>query len=112
MAVKRQKEDNSPLGLLEFALSELESPIRKGNRFTYKPYPKQEEFHRSPCLGRYVAGANRAGKSDAEVMEAIWWCTNTHPWLERPKSWGNGPIRGRFVVVDIVKGVEDIILPS
>jgi len=109
---KSRVTDNSPRALLEFALGELETPIRKGNRFTYTPYPKQEEFHRSPCLGRYVAGANRAGKSDAEVMEAIWWCTNTHPFLKRPESWGHGAIRGRFVVVDIIKGVEDIILPK
>jgi len=109
---QKRASDNTLSGLLEFALGELETPIRKGNRFTYTPYPKQEEFHRSTCLGRYVAGANRAGKSDAEVMEAIWWCTNTHPWLKRPESWGHGAIRGRFVVVDIVKGVEDIILPK
>lgn len=112
MARKKASEDLTLSGLLEFAVSELENPVRKGNRFSYVPYPKQEEFHKSPCLGRYIAGANRAGKSDAEVMEAIWWCTNTHPWLERPESWGSGPIRGRFVVVDIVKGVEDIILPK
>lgn len=109
---KKTSEDNSFLGLLDFAISELDTPLRRGNRLSYKPYPKQEEFHKSPCLGRYIAGANRAGKSDAEVMEAIWWCTNTHPYLKRPESWGQGAIRGRFVVVDIVKGVEDIILPK
>lgn len=112
MPRRKGPQDNSYTGLLELALSELDGPIRKGNRYTYKPYPKQEEFHQSPCLGRYIAGANRAGKSDAEVMEAIWWCTNTHPYLSRPESWGHGAIRGRFVVVDLVKGVEDIILPK
>lgn len=109
---KNAAADTTPRGLLEFALTELEAPIRKGNRFSYTPYPKQEEFHRSECLGRYIAGANRAGKTDAEVMEAIWWCTDTHPFLKRPESWGKGAIRGRFVVVDLVKGVEDIILPK
>jgi len=112
VAKRREAEDNSVYGLLDFARAELDAPLRRGNRLNYKPYPKQEEFHRSPCLGRYVAGANRAGKSDAEVMEAIWWCTDTHPFLKRPESWGHGPLRGRFVVVDIVKGVEDIILPK
>jgi len=106
------KDDNSFTGLLDFAIQELDAPLRRGNRLSYEPYPKQKLFHQCDKLGRYVAGANRAGKSDAEVMEAIWWCTNTHPWLKRPDSWGNGPIRGRFVVVDIVKGVEDIILPK
>lgn len=112
MARKKVTEDNSITGLLGFAVSELENPVRRGNRFSYVPYPKQKDFHSSPCLGRYVAGANRAGKSDAEVMEAIWWCTNTHPYLDRPESWGNGAIQGRFVVVDLVKGVEGIILPK
>lgn len=112
MARKSIKDDNSFLGLLDFAIQELDAPLRRGNRLNYKPYPKQEEFHRSTCFGRYVSGGNRAGKTDAEVMEAIWWCTDTHPYLSRPESWGSGPIRGRFVVVDIVKGVEDIILPK
>lgn len=109
---KKSSEDLSTRGLFEFAIKELEAPVRRGNRLSYAPYPKQESFHKSPKLGRYVAGANRAGKTDAEVMEAIWWCTNTHPYLERPGSWGNGAIQGRFVVVDIVKGVEGIILPK
>ena len=112
MARRSVKDDNSFLGLLDFAIEQLDTPLRRGNRLSYKPYPKQDAFHRSSCLGRYVAGANRAGKTDAEVMEAIWWCTDTHPYLKRPESWGSGPIRGRFVVVDIVKGVEDIILPK
>ena len=80
MARRKQNEGNSPLELLQFAFEQLDSPVRRGNRLSYTPYPKQEEFHRSPCLGRYVAGANRAGKSDSEVMEAIWWCTDTHPY--------------------------------
>lgn len=85
---QKRSSDNTKLGLLEFAIAELETPIRKGNRYTYKPYPKQEEFHRSPCMGRYVAGANRAGKSDAEVMEAIWWCTNDAPVAEAAEELG------------------------
>lgn len=112
MPRRSAKEDNSVKGLLDFAIAELDMPLRKGNRLNYKPYPKQEAFHRSECLGRYISGGNRAGKTDAEVMEAVWWCTDTHPFLSRPESWGTGPIRGRFVVVDIVKGIEDIILPK
>lgn len=106
------KDDNSFLGLLTFAKQELDAPLRRGNRLSYKPYPKQCEFHQSDRWGRYISGGNRAGKTDSEVMEAIWWCTNTHPYLPRPEAWGDGPIRARFVVVDIVKGVEDIILPK
>lgn len=112
------KENNSRKGLLDFVLTEIDSSFRRGNRLSYEPYTGKDgrrgqlQFHQSDSLGRYVAGANRAGKSDAEVMEAIWWATDTHPYLDRPESWGTDPLRIRFVVVDIVKGVEDIILPK
>lgn len=107
-----KKQDYDVASLLDFAREELASSISKGNRLSYKPYPKQEEFHRSQAWGRYVAGANRAGKTDSEVMEVIWQATDTHPWRPRPESWGHGAIQCRFVVVDIVKGVDKIILPK
>lgn len=98
--------------LLTLARDELASSVARGNRHTYKPYPKQEAFHSCDAWGRYVAGANRSGKTDSAVVEVIWWATNTHPFLQRPLEWGSGPIQCRFVVVDIVKGVEKIILPK
>lgn len=106
------KEKNDVVSLLDFAREELATAVQRGNRFTYRPYPKQEEFHRCDAFGRYVAGANRAGKSDCEVMEVIWLATDTHPYRERPAKWGHGAIQCRFVVVDIVKGVDKIILPK
>jgi phage terminase large subunit-like protein len=98
--------------LFNLAKTELRNSVDRGNVFTYQGYPKQELFHRSAKPGRYVAGANRSGKTDAEVVEMIYWATNTHPFLERPERWGNGPLQLRCVVVDIVKGVESIILPK
>jgi phage terminase large subunit-like protein len=100
--------------LFELALGELDGSIRKPNILAYggKPYPEQERFHKSDKRGRFLSGGNRGGKTDAEVVESIWWATNTHPYLKRPESWGNGAIQIRFVVVDIAKGVEQIILPK
>jgi len=100
--------------LFELAIAELDGSVRKPNILAYggKPYPEQERFHKTAKRGRFLSGGNRGGKTDAEVVEAIWWATNTHPYIERPESWGKGAIQIRFVVVDIAKGVEQIILPK
>jgi phage terminase large subunit-like protein len=108
----RKPPQEDVLSLLALAKEELTTSVSRGNVLTYKPYPKQMDFHTCNAHGRYVAGANRSGKTDSAVVEAIWWATDTHPYLDRPEAWGSGPIQIRFVVVDIVKGVEAIILPK
>lgn len=109
-----KKNEPSLQDLFSLAVEELGSSINKPNILAYgqKPYPEQERFHKSDKRGRFLAGGNRAGKTDAGVVEAIWWASNTHPHLERPEFWGKGAIQIRFVVVDIVKGVEAIMLPK
>jgi len=109
------KKDQPTLeDLFELAIAELDGSVRKPNILAYggKPYPEQERFHKTAKRGRFLSGGNRGGKTDAEVVEAIWWATNTHPYIERPETWGKGAIQIRFVVVDIAKGVEQIILPK
>lgn len=91
---------------------ELERSISKPNVTAYVPYPDQEEFHRSDAFGRYVAGGNRGGKTDAIVVDAILNATNTNPYWQRPLAWGTGSLQLRFVVVDFDRGVEGIILPK
>lgn len=98
--------------LFDLARDELDRSINKPNILNYVPYPEQERFHRSSAFGRYISGANRGGKTDSVVVEAIWWATGTHPYLNRPESWGKGPLQLRFIVVDVSKGVEQIILPK
>jgi phage terminase large subunit-like protein len=98
--------------LFGLAREELASSVNRKNILGYRPYPKQIIFHESPCTGRYLAGANRAGKTDAEVCDAIWTAMGMHPFRPRPAEWGHGPLQLRFVVVDVVKGVEGIILPK
>lgn len=100
--------------LFNLAVDELDRSINKPNilRYGEKKYPEQERFHRTNKPGRFVSGGNRGGKTDAEVVEAIWWASNTHPFLERPKTWGTGPLQLRMVVVDVAKGVEQIMLPK
>lgn len=108
----QKKEDFSVGSLLTLARDELASSVHQGNILSYKGYPKQMEFHECDAWGRYVAGANRSGKTDSAVVEMIWIATNTHPYWKRPPHWGEGAIQCRFIVVDIVKGVEKIILPK
>ena len=100
--------------LLQLTISELDQSIHQPNILNYgeKDYPEQLRFHKSSARGRFISGGNRGGKTDAEVVESIWWATNTHPYLKRPASWGSGPVQLRFVVVDVAKGIEQIILPK
>jgi len=110
----RGKPEPTLQDLFNLAVEELDTSVRKPNILAYgqKPYPEQERFHRTAKRGRFLSGGNRGGKSDAEVVEAIWWATNSHPYISRPESWGKGPIQIRFVVVDVAKGIEQIVLPK
>lgn len=108
---KQQPTIHELFGLVE---GELKRSINKPNilRYGEKKYPEQLRFHQCNKRARYVSGGNRGGKTDAEVVEAIWWATNTHPYLARPLAWGDGPLQLRFVVVDVAKGIEQIMLPK
>jgi phage terminase large subunit-like protein len=100
--------------LFGLAVTELETSVRHPNILAYgqKSYPEQERFHHCSKPGRYVAGSNRGGKTDAAVVEAGWLAMDMHPWIDRPENWGHGAIQIRFVTVDIAKGVEQILIPK
>lgn len=105
-------QDNSVLGLLDYSISQLDSVLTRPSILSYTPYKAQMDFHESGAFGRYMSAGNRAGKTTAAVIEAIWLGTNTHPYQPRPEKWGRGAIKMRFVVVDIDKGVHGIVLPE
>lgn len=86
--------------------------LDRPNIYGYTPYKEQEEFHRCTRRGRYLAGGNRGGKTDAMVAEAVYTALNIHPWRERPEHWGNGPVQLRIFVVDVEKGVNQILIPK
>lgn len=114
MSPVRGKDQPSLQDLFNLVDTEIEKSISQPNILNYgeKDYPEQMRFHRSSKPGRFISGGNRGGKTDAEVVEAIWWASDTHPHLKRPKTWGTGPLQLRMVVVDIAKGVEQIMLPK
>lgn len=98
--------------LFSLAVDELDRSINKPNVLSFEPYPEQQRYLESLKVGRYVAGGNRGGKTDIIVVEAILLATDTNTWRPRPKAWGHGAIQLRFIVVDVAKGVEQIILPK
>lgn len=110
----RRQEQPSLDDLFGLAVGDLEASVRHPNILAYgeKDYPEQLRFHKTALPGRYVAGSNRGGKTDAAVVEAVWMAMDAHPWIDRPENWGHGAIQIRFVTVDIDKGVEQILLPK
>jgi phage terminase large subunit-like protein len=101
----------------KFSLSDtflaLANGIQEGavapNITKYKPHEKQYKFHCSYCKKKLYIGGNRSGKTVGGVVEGIWRATCTHPY--RPELNKIGPNRGRVVAVDILKGIDQIILP-
>lgn len=86
------------------ALQKVES---RPNLLNYKPHEKQSQFHESQKKERLFIGGNRSGKSVAGTVEAIKWLTKRHEHRNLP----SGPIRGRIITVDLLEGLEQIILP-
>ena len=109
-----KKRQPTAAELLQLAIAELDQSVHQPNILNYgeKEYPEQLRFHKCSYRGRFISGGNRGGKTDAIVVEAIWWATNSHPYLLRPLEWGTGAIQLRFVVVDVSKGIEQILIPK
>lgn len=87
--------------------AKLSKQAREPNILAYKPHIKQELFHRSEDYIRLYIGGNRSGKSFGACAEDVWWASGTHPYQKTPPT----PIRGRVVAVDLMQGVNQIILP-
>jgi phage terminase large subunit-like protein len=80
------------------------------NILAYCPWGAQVQFHASTKFGRILTAGNRKGKTDAMVVEFIKCASNTDG--KRPELWGNGPVQLRIITVDIVKGVNQIMIPK
>jgi phage terminase large subunit-like protein len=93
---------------LENIAAELARTAEQPNMLGYTPHEMQQRFHRSPARLRQYIGGNRAGKTTAGIIEALWWATKRHPF----RTFPNRPIKGRVVAVDYDHGVADIILPA
>ncbi|MBC7589669.1 MAG: hypothetical protein H7226_01320, partial [Salinibacterium sp.] len=113
VAYHRKPDQPTRLELFELAINTLDSSINRPNILAYEGYGAQVPFHEDvDSFGRILTAGNRAGKTDAMVVEFIWTASDTHPYFVRPEKWGLGPLQLRIIVVDISKGVEQIMLPK
>lgn len=74
----------------------------------YKPQPKQTEFHKSTARTRAIFAGNRFGKTVGGAAEGVWRATGTHPYQKTHPT----PTQGRVVAVDILQGINKIVLPE
>jgi phage terminase large subunit-like protein len=77
----------------------------------YRPHTKQSVFHKTDKKRRLYIGGNRSGKTTAGVCEGIWRASKTHPYRTDLNNIV-GPVRGRVVGVDFVKGIDQILVPQ
>lgn len=72
----------------------------------YEPMPSQLKFHKSLARVRLYCGGNRAGKTTAGMIEAIWYMMGRHPYrtVLSPNS-------GWIVALDN-EVLADVILPK
>ncbi len=99
--------------LMEVAVSELSNQLYRPNILSYQPWGNQTDFHESTKFGRILSGGNRAGKTDALVVELSRVAMNLDI-KPKPEAWGSpdDPVQLRIVSVDITKGVEQIMIPK
>jgi len=84
----------------ERQLAAIESALAKRRLETYRPYPKQKEFHGIYARERLLAAGNQLGKTIAGSMEMAMHLTGLYPdWWEGRRfskaiiAWG-GSVTG------------------
>lgn len=108
MARPRKKQTGLDLNsLLLTAAEQLNQVVRAPNINSYEPHRKQVLFHKSTSPSRLYIGGNRSGKTFGAVAEDIWWASGTHPYRKTPPP----PVRGRVIGVDLMQGVNQILIP-
>lgn len=104
----RKKQENPPLSDMFQLMGEALQKVKtKPNLRNYEPHTRQLDFHSTPKQERLFIGGNRSGKSVAGCNEALMWLTKKHPYRSLPP----GSISGRIVTVDMLEGLQQIILP-
>lgn len=101
----RIKTDSQAIHVLA---DQLRNAARFPNIFQYKPHEKQRSFHESVAPKKQFVGGNRSGKTTSGAAEAVWYMQGQHPYKRLP--W-EPPTFGRVVTVDIIQGLNKIILP-
>jgi phage terminase large subunit-like protein len=58
-----------------------------------RPTPAQLEIIKSKVPINFVVGSNRSGKTALGGRIISWWFMENHPYMSRPKEWGDKPIK-------------------
>lgn len=106
-----RKADSSvfnPAEMLRVLADGVRTQASRPNIHAYKPYDKQEQFHRSTKRIRLAAGGNRSGKTQVGCAEDVYYLRGQHPYKKVPPA----PVAGRIVAVDIIEGLNQIIIPK
>ena len=61
----------------------------------YNPTPPQRSFHQMTSRAKLLRGANQIGKTTCAVLDIIWRCTDSHPFVALTRR---PPIRAWIVV--------------
>lgn len=108
--VKQQKIKDKGDVFRTLAQSLREAAVRP-NILKYQPHPKQQLFHESIAKGKLFIGGNRSGKTVGGGAETVMRMRKQHPY--RPDlNLIPEPIRARVVTVDLIQGLEKIVLPE
>jgi phage terminase large subunit-like protein len=94
--------------MLRILATGVRMQANKPNIHAYEPHAKQEAFHRSQKRIRLFLGGNRSGKTTSGVVEDIYYLRGQHPH----KKVFEPPIAGRAVAVDILQGINQILIPN
>lgn len=86
--------------------------LKKGNLFSYVPYPKQKIFHEAGtyCAQRMFLAGNRCGKTYCGVMEMAYHLTGEYPAWWQGKRF-NEPVHAWAASVTM-ESVRDILQPQ
>lgn len=104
----RKKVELGPDDMLGQLAASLRKQARQPNILGYEPHDKQLQFHSSTAKKRLYIGGNRSGKTTAGVAEGIWYLKGEHPYKRVPEP----PVAGRAIGVDLLRGVQGILIPQ
>lgn len=89
----------------------LREAVARPNINKYVPHHKQLLFHESKAKGKLFIGGNRSGKTVGGGAEMVMRMRKKHPYRPDLNSLIE-PFRGRICTVDLVQGLEKIVLPE
>jgi phage terminase large subunit-like protein len=104
----KPKQDFSSVEAISELSKGLSKFVKAPNIYAYEPHDKQVIFHGSTTKITLYIGGNRSGKTTGGVVEDIWRLRGEHPFKRVPPP----PIKGRFIGVDFLNGIDQIALPQ